>query len=76
MGTTHWETNDWNELPYFVSTSRTAFELELLKRFDFELLIGELSYKQKSEIYNCVNGYDDVQKRCSSLSQSKYVNTH
>lgn len=37
---------DWDKRPYLVSTSQTAFELKLLKRFDFELLIGEISYKQ------------------------------
>ena len=63
---------NWFELPYFLSTNQTAFEMKLLERFDVELLIGELSYKQKSEIYNCVNGYDDVQKKCSSLGPFKY----
>lgn len=68
----HYDKN-WNELPYLLSTNQTAFEMKLLERFDVELLIGELSYKQKSEIYNCMNGYDDVQKKCSSLEQFKYV---
>lgn len=54
-----------------MSTSQTAFELKLLRRFDVELLIGELSYKQKSEIYNYLNGYEDVQKKCSSLKHSR-----
>ena len=58
---------DWEKYPYLVSTSQTAFELMLLKRFDFELLIGEISYKQKSEIYNCINGYDNAKKKCSHV---------
>ena len=56
----------WNELPYFVSTSQTAFELKLL-------LIGELSYKQKSETYNYLNGYEDVHTTCSSLNHARYT---
>ncbi len=47
---------------YFVSTNMTAFEINFLERFDFELLIGEISYKQKAEIYNCINGFDDAKK--------------
>lgn len=46
-----------------MSTTQTAFELQLLKRFDYELLIGEMSYQQKSEIYNCINGYDNKKKK-------------
>lgn len=53
---------DWQELAYLVSTSQTTFELIFLKKFDFEILISAMSYKQKSEIYNCVNGYDAVKK--------------
>jgi hypothetical protein len=34
--TTYYST-DWDKLPYFMSTSQTAFELKLLERFDFEL---------------------------------------
>lgn len=64
--------SDWDKHPYLVSTSQTAFELTLLQRFDFELLIGELSYKQKSEIYNCLNGYDDIKKTCSSVKTARY----
>lgn len=64
---------DWEKYPYFVSTSQTAFELALLKRFDFELLIGEISYKQKSEIYNCINGYDNTRKKCSHVQSTRYV---
>lgn len=62
---------NWNQLPYSLSTNQTAFEMKLFERFDVELLIGELSYKQKSEIYNCMNGYDDVQKKCASLELLK-----
>ena len=36
-----------------VSRSQIVFVLKLL---DVKVLIGELSYKQKSEIYNYLNG--------------------
>lgn len=70
---THYYDKNLEKYPYFVSTSETVFELALLKRFDFEVLIGELSYKQKSEIYNCINGYDEVKKKCSSEKCTRYV---
>lgn len=51
-----YDTN-WHALPYFVSTQRTVFKLSMLKKFDVELLIGQLSYKQKADIYNYAHGY-------------------
>jgi len=36
----------------------TAFSLEILKRFDMESLIGQISYKQSAEIYNSYHGYE------------------
>ena len=47
---------------YFVSNQETAFELQLLTRFDFELLIGQVSYKQNAEIYNATHGYSSTKK--------------
>ena len=37
----------------------------MLKEFDAELLIGQISYKQKAEIYNVFRGYDLTKKKCS-----------
>ena len=48
---------DWATIKYFVSSSETAFELDMLRKFDVELLIGQISYNQKAEIYNYTNGY-------------------
>ena len=48
-----------------------AIELKLLKRFDIRLRISERSFKQKSNIHNNLNGYEDVQKKYSSLKHSK-----
>jgi len=48
---------DWEKHDYFVSSSETAFELCMLRKFDAELLLGQMSYSQKAEIYNYCNGY-------------------
>lgn len=49
--------NNWAELPYFISTSKTGFSTTLLEKFDAELLLGQLSYKQKADIYNFYHKY-------------------
>lgn len=46
---------DCTQLSYFVSTRETAISLSLLKRLDVEVLIGQISYKQRAEIYNEVH---------------------
>ena len=51
-------------MKYFISTSETGFELKMLSRFDVELLIGQISYKQKADIYNYSNNYDVEPKGC------------
>lgn len=62
---------DWNTLPYFLSTQETGFDLEMLRKFDAELLIGQISYKQKADIYNVTKGYDNTKKVCSFESSDK-----
>ena len=58
-------------LPYFVSSQETGFEMSLLKKFDLELLIGQLSYKQKADIYNVYEGYDNTKKTCSTVKTER-----
>ena len=58
-------------LPYFLSTQETGFELSMLKKFDAELLIGQLSYKQKADIYNLTKGFDHTKKQCSTSETEK-----
>ena len=36
--------------------------MKLLRQLDIELLIGQISYKQKADIYNILNGYDTTKK--------------
>lgn len=49
---------DWNTLEHFVVSRETAFDMQLLEKFDVELLIGQVSYKRSSDIYNCWNKYE------------------
>ena len=62
--------HDWNENKYFMSSQETAFDLQLLVRFDVQLLIGQTSYKQTAEIYNIIHGYDDTKKSCTHVHDS------
>ena len=41
-----------------MSSGETAFDMELLNRFDFNILIGQISYRQAAEIYNYYHGYE------------------
>lgn len=61
IGKVHYN-EDWHTLPYFLSSRETAISMDLLKRLDIEILIGQISYKQRADIYNevhgCTNGED------------------
>ena len=61
----------WMSLPYFVSSQETGFEMTVLKKFDLELLIGQLSYKQKADIYNVYEGYDTTKKQCMTAKATE-----
>ena len=50
--------DDWYTLSYFMSTRETAISMDMLQRLDKEILIGQVSYKQRAEIYNDVHGYN------------------
>lgn len=52
------------EVEYIISSQETAFELKFLRKFD--LLIGQVSYTQKADIYNYQNGYDSLLQLDSS----------
>ena len=76
-GSTYYFSN-WIELPYFLSSQETGFEMKMLQMFDIELLVGQLSYKQKADIYNISNGYDTTKKECSTIPERKetHVRVH
>lgn len=44
-------------LPHFMSTCETAFTMDMLHCLDKEILVGQISYKQRADIYNDVHGY-------------------
>lgn len=69
-GSVHYCDN-WMKLPYFISSQETGFEMKMLKQFDVELLIGQISYKQKADIYNLSKGYDTTKKKSSLIHQEK-----
>ena len=58
--------DDWAELTYFVSSQESAFEIAMLQKFDAELLIGQISYKQKADIFNLVNQDGVPKKQCTT----------
>lgn len=62
--------DDWHTLPYFMSTRETAFEMSLLQQLDAEVLIGQLSYKQRAEIYNIKHGCDHLFKQLAGKTVS------
>ena len=40
----------------------TAFQTKLLHTLSAEVLFGQLSYKERSDIYNFTHGFDSVAK--------------
>ena len=67
--------NNWADLPYFVSTSKTAFSTTFLERYDAEILIGQVSYKQKSDIYNYYHKYETATKQSRCPTEKKTAHT-
>ena len=61
----HYNPN-WESLPYFVSSRETAFSMDLLKRFNAEILLGQNSFKQCADVYNYLHNYNQGNKlsRC------------
>ena len=51
------------ELPYFLSTNMTAFATEMLTTLSAEILLGQMSYRQKADVYNYAHGYDAATKK-------------
>lgn len=47
--------SDWLSLPFFMSSRETAFAIDILQRLDSEILIGQISYKQRADIYNAIH---------------------
>ena len=58
IGESKFYDEDWQENDYLLSSGKTAFDINLLRKFEVEILLGKLSFKEKADIYNEVNGYD------------------
>ena len=62
---------NWKTLPYFIFSQETGFEMKMLKNFDVELLSGQISYKQRADIYNVSKGYDTTKKVCTTIQRNE-----
>ena len=60
---------EWATLHYFMSTRETAFTMDMLCRLDKEILIGQISYKQRADIYNDIHGYATTK----SVDGNRYI---
>lgn len=54
--------DNYHQLPYFLSTHMTAFQTKLLTNLTAEILLGQVSYRQRADIYNYVHGCDKKRK--------------
>lgn len=68
-------TNDWKSHEYFISSKETAFSMDFLLRLDAEIVIGQLSYKQRSDIYNHIHKYS-IESHLLSRYATMYVYMH
>lgn len=55
--------HDWSSLPFFLSTRETAVSMDMLYRLDKEILIGQVSYNQRADIFNDIHGYTGMIER-------------
>lgn len=57
LGEKKYYDEDWEEHEYLLCSGKTAFEIRMLKKFEIEILLGKLSFKEKADIYNDVHEY-------------------
>ena len=66
--------NNCLDLPYFLSTGMTAISTKILTSLSAEILLGQMSYRQKAEVYNYIHGYDAAfAKSTFSAVNEKYI---
>jgi len=58
--------SDSLKLPYFLSSNMTAFQTSMLLHLTAEMLISQISYQQKADVFNYIHGYDAVLKKTKS----------
>ena len=54
--------SDWASLPYFASSRDTFLSIGLMQRWDVEILLGQISFKQCADIYNEIHKYNSDQE--------------
>ena len=54
---------EWSSLPFFMTSRETAFTMEMMKRLDKEILIGQLSYKQRADLYSYIHEVKNAEER-------------
>ena len=49
--------DDWNSNEYLLCSNITGFKIEMLRKFELEILIAKMSFKEKADIYNDYHSY-------------------
>ena len=62
---------EWASLAYFVTSQRSAFAMRFLKFYNADLLIGQVSYKQRSDIYNYFHGYSSLSELSEATKEAE-----
>ena len=57
-------------LPFFLSSHSTAFQTKMLSSLTAEILLGQISYRQRAEIYNYIHRYESVAKKASKCTSA------
>jgi hypothetical protein len=60
---------DWESLPFFISSRESVFSMQQLRRFDSEIVIGHMSFKQCAESYNYLHCYTKASNEVDGPSQ-------
>ena len=58
--------HDCLDLPFFLSSNSTGFETKMLCNLTAEILLSQMAYRQRAEIYNYVHGYDFTLKKSAT----------
>lgn len=58
---------EWGSLPYFASSRETVFSMSALHRFESEILLGQMSFKQCADVYNHIHDHTQQPGQESSM---------
>lgn len=62
---------DWVDNEYLLCSTRTAFDLTFLKKYEIEILLSKMSFKEKAEIYNAFHDNRSVETIQSRICEEK-----